>query len=141
MVEQHKPSLSAGRSDSSSPHRPCISVLTRSPVIAVLFTFAVAIYTVFRHHRGSDPFAARGILYTIVRLVIEIIVFLLWVGSAALALRPHGGCDPKTGHRGPNSEGQDWCWGNPGKLNPHWDYTNQPLITWDIAIAFSFVEM
>ncbi|CAF9916685.1 MAG: hypothetical protein HETSPECPRED_002981 [Heterodermia speciosa] len=110
-------------------------------VIAVLFTFAVAIYTVFRHHRGSDPFAARGILYTIVRLVIEIIVFLLWVGSAALALRPHGGCDSKTGHRGPGPKGQDWCWGNPGKFDPHWDYTNQPLITWDIAIAFSFVEI
>ena len=116
-------------------------MLTRPSVVAVLFTFAVAIYTVIQHHRGSNPFAAHGTIYTIVRLVIEIIVFLLWIGSAALALRPHGGCDTKTGHRGPSLSGEDRCWGNPGHPDPSWKYTNQPLITWDLAIAFSFVEM
>ena len=141
MVEQRKRSPSAGRSDFSSENRRCISMLTRPSVVAVLFTFAVAIQTVFQHHRGSNPFAAHGTIYTIVRLVIEIIVFLLWIGSAALALRPHSGCDTEKGQRGPGPNGEDWCWGKPGQADPHWDYTNQPLITWAIAIAFSFVEM
>ena len=139
MVGQHQRSPSAGRSDSSFAVR-CISMLTIPPVIAVLFTFAVAIYTVVQHHRGSNPFTAHGTLYTIVRLVIEVIAFFLWIGSAALALRPHGGCDPK--HRIPSSTGEDRCWRNPDvKDGPSWKYTNQPLITWDLAIAFSFVEM
>ena len=99
----------------------------------------MAIYTVVQNHRRSNPFAAHGTIYTILRLVIEIIVFLLWVGSAALALRPHGGCDPA--HRSPGSAAEDRCYRNPGHYDPSWKYTNQPLITWDLAIAFSFVEM
>ena len=104
----------------------------------MLFTFAVAIYTLFQHHRGSNPFSAHGTMYTVLRLVIEIIVFLLWIGSAALALRPHGGCDI---HHRTSASGEDRCYKNSSGDGPSWKYTNQPLITWDIAIAFSFVEM
>ena len=113
---------------------------SRHIVVAVLFTLAVAGYSSFAHFRGNDPFKARGTMYTIARLVLEVILFLLWIGSAVLALRPHGGCDIK--HRGPSATGEDRCWKDPSKEDTQsWKYTNQPLITWDIAIAFSFVEM
>lgn len=107
----------------------------------MLFTLVVASYTVITHHRTSNPFAARGAVYTIIRLAVEIITFLLWIGSAVLALRPHGGCDPE--HRSAKDAGEDRCFkhGSGGDPNPNWKYTDQPLITWDIAIALSFVEM
>ncbi|KAG6994124.1 hypothetical protein G7Y79_00047g083500 [Physcia stellaris] len=107
-------------------------------VVAVLFTLVVASYTVITYHRTSNPFAARGAVYTIVRLAVEILTFLLWVGSAVLALRPHGGCDPQ--HRSSDS-GQDRCYKHTDSPDPNWKYTEQPLITWDIAITLSFVEI
>ena len=107
-------------------------------VVAVLFTLVVASYTVITHHR-SNPFAARGAAYTIVRLVVEILTFLLWIGSAVLALRPHGGCDIE--HRSAKDAGEDRCFKHTDTPDPNWKYTEQPLITWDLAIAVSFVEM
>lgn len=114
-------------------------MLTIVPVVAVLFTLVVASYTVITHHRTSNPFAARGAVYTIVRLAVEILTFLLWIGSAVLALRPHGGCDPQ--HRSPKDEGEDRCYEHSNGDGKNWKYTDQPLITWDIAIALSFIEM
>ena len=115
--------------------------LTGITVISVLFTFALGIHAAWQQKKGNNPFAGHGKAYTIGRLVLEILTFLLWVGSAVLALRPHGGCDfPK--HRGTNTaNGQDTCWKHEKGGKPNWKYTSQPIISWDIAIACSLVEV
>lgn len=116
--------------------------LTPTVVIAVLFTLAVAAHTIWQQHRGSNPFSGRGAVYTIARLVLEILTFLLWVGSAALALQPHGGCD-RPEYRSDEGSDVDWCFKHKlaDPLDPHWEYTDQPNTTWIVAIACSFVEM
>ena len=117
-----------------------VQELTESPVIAVLFTFAISAHTCWQQFRGSNPFSGRGAIYTIIRLVLEILAFLLWVGTAVLALRPHGGCDDA--HRD-TVEGIDACfkYSDDRTDNPGWRYTDQPKTTWIVAIACSFVEM
>lgn len=100
----------------------------------------MTIHTIVSHHRGN-PFADKGKIFTFVRLGVEALTILLWIASATLMLRHKKGCDP----RGPREgDSQDTCWNGEknakdGKGGFAW--TNQPLVTWDIAIAFSFVEI
>ncbi|KAL8954659.1 MAG: hypothetical protein Q9193_007151 [Seirophora villosa] len=103
-------------------------------VIASIFTFAVTIYSIFTYHR-SNPFSGGSATITIARLAAEVVVFLLWVASAALMLRPRGGCENKHKRIDGNTV---FCW------NDAWEdgkrYDNQPIRTWDTAIAISLIE-
>ncbi|KAI4085772.1 MAG: hypothetical protein LQ344_008145, partial [Seirophora lacunosa] len=108
-------------------------------VIASIFTFAVTIYSIFSHHR-SNPFLGGTATITIARLAVEIVVFLLWVASAALMLRPRGGCENK--HKPtegtPEALNTVFCW-NDAWADPK-RYDNQPIRTWDTAIGISLIE-
>lgn len=95
-------------------------------------TFAAAGYAIFIHHR-SNPFADRGKIYSLVRLGLEAIVFLLWIATAILMLRNKNGC----GHR-LVAAGVDVC--RAETKNPI-KWVDHPFISWDIAVAFSFIEM
>lgn len=80
------------------------------------------------------------------RLAAEAVVFLLWIATAVLMLRPKGGCpepDKTTGypvHDVQNADGQ--------KVNicatsekSFFQWTDQPRTEWNVAVAFDFVEM
>jgi len=56
----------------------------------------------------------------------------MWIGTATLLLRPKGGCAERV------LRGADSC-SDDGKKWKEW--SDQPVISWDIAIAFTFVEM
>ncbi|KAL8921345.1 MAG: hypothetical protein Q9172_004073 [Xanthocarpia lactea] len=113
-------------------------------VISSIVTFAITIHSIFTHHR-SNPFSGGSTKYTIARLAAEVLVFLLWVASAALMLRPRGGCQWKdavpTG-RGNIFEGQQACWkyqeGREGEFIHLYD--DQPIVTWTVAIVLSLIE-
>ncbi|MCJ1262333.1 hypothetical protein MMC22_002203 [Lobaria immixta] len=107
-------------------------------VITSILTFAVTVHTIVSHHRGN-PFADKGKIFTFVRLGVEALTILLWIASATLMLRHKKGCDP----RRVRGDGQNTCWNGEKDFedNDGIAWTDQPLITWDIAIAFSFVEM
>lgn len=99
----------------------------------------MTIHTIVSHHRGN-PFADKGRIFTFVRLGVEALTILLWIASATLMLRHKKGC----GHRGPRlGDNRDTCWNSEkdAKDGVGFAWTDQPLITWDIAIAFSFFEM
>ncbi|KAL8805770.1 MAG: hypothetical protein Q9223_003835 [Gallowayella weberi] len=110
-------------------------------VISSIFTLAITAHSIFTHHR-SNPFSGGSNLYTIARLVAEILVFLLWVASAALMLRPRGGCENKGAiekGKGYQFEGQQACYrtdnGDYMRL-----YSDQPIKTWIVAIALALIE-
>ena len=63
----------------------------------------------------------------------EVFIFFLWIATATLMLRPKGGCKDRV-----PEGGRDVC-PEAGKSVKNW--TDQPVITWDIAIAFTFVQM
>ncbi|KAL8858539.1 MAG: hypothetical protein Q9178_004833 [Gyalolechia marmorata] len=133
-------------------------------VISSIVTFAITIHSMsaqaphprsyhpqvankgprFTHHR-SNPFSGGSTKYTIARLATEVLVFLLWVASAALMLRPRGGCQWKdevpTG-RNNMFEGQQACWkyqeGREGEFIHLYD--DQPIVTWTVAIVLSLIE-
>ncbi|KAL8746547.1 MAG: hypothetical protein Q9184_007730, partial [Pyrenodesmia sp. 2 TL-2023] len=106
-------------------------------VISSIFTFAVTVYSIFTHHR-SNPFSGGTATITIARIAAEVLVFLLWVASAALMLRPRGGCEQKH----PPTIGDDtksqYCWNDAWKDGKKYD--DQPIVTWNIAIAISLIE-
>lgn len=106
----------------------------RCIVITSIFTFAVTIYTIIIYHR-NNPFAGHGKAFTFARLGVEALVFLLWIASATLMLRPKSGCHPRNPPGNP-----DACFNGNHDSHPK-KWADQPLITWDIAIGFSFVEM
>ncbi|KAI4203598.1 MAG: hypothetical protein LQ350_001788 [Teloschistes chrysophthalmus] len=112
-------------------------------VIASIFTFAVSVHTIFTHHR-SNPFSGGSAMYTIARLLAEIVVFLLWIAAAGVMIRDvkhPGGCEnfgPDTNHK----DGPNYCWRVPfpkTESNPR-RYDSRPLKTWDTAIAAALVE-
>ena len=110
--------------------------LTPSPVIAFLFTLALTLQSLVLSHMKSNPFSGGSRTRTIIRLVAEIIVCLLWIATVAELLRKRDGC----GARGKID--RNMCFKNaeaPG-TSGH-PYQDHPEITWDVSIAFSFVEM
>lgn len=86
------------------------------------------------HHLTSNPFSGGSATRTTLRLVAEAVVFLLWIATAVLMLRPKGGCGARD-----IAKGLDVC---EGKGKDHFRlHSDQPLARWDIGIAFDFVEM
>ncbi|KAL8832810.1 MAG: hypothetical protein Q9170_004732 [Blastenia crenularia] len=122
-------------------------------VITSIFTFAISIYSMyvqtlsthsppkaphlFITHR-SNPFSGGTLTITIARIAAEVLVFFLWVASAALMLRPRGGCENK--HK--PTEGTDlnsqYCWNDAWKNGKKYD--DQPIKTWDVGIAVALIE-
>lgn len=93
-------------------------------VITSVITFGVTGYGIFLHHRGN-PFAGGSKLATLARIFAEIITALLWVATATLMLRHKAGCE----HRE-----LEYC-------RPNKKWVDRPLVTWTVAIAFSFIQM
>ncbi|MCJ1323543.1 hypothetical protein MMC10_000204 [Thelotrema lepadinum] len=90
-------------------------------VIASLLTILVTVHGVFAHIR-SDPFAKHhGRVYTLIRVLIDIILFLFWIGTATLLIRP-----------------QQW---SDESLNPSYGGSLPPTVPWTIGEVFSFVEI
>lgn len=94
-------------------------------VITSVITFGVTGYRIFLHHRGN-PFAGGSKLATLARFFADIITALLWVATATLMLRHKSGCDDRID--------STFC-----RPNKRW--VDRPLVTWTVAIAFSFLEM
>lgn len=118
------PWLSAVRNTAS--HLPTKSYETNAgTVITSVITFGVAGYGIFLHHRGN-PFAGGSKLATIARFFAEIITALLWVATATLMLRHKSGCEHMI----------DGVYCRPNKK-----WVDRPLVTWTVAIAFSFIQM
>jgi hypothetical protein len=88
--------------------------------------------TIWIQHR-SNPFSGGSRTHTISRIGAELIGFLLWIATATLMLRPKGGCLQRE-----QDKGFDVCFKDE---KPFKNWTDQPVITWNIAIAFAFVEM
>ncbi|MCJ1343853.1 hypothetical protein MMC31_002050 [Peltigera leucophlebia] len=95
-------------------------------VITSVITFGVTGYGIFLHHR-QNPFAGGSKLATLARVFAEIITALLWVATATLMLRHKGGCENR-------SIDGIYC-----RANKKW--VDRPLVTWTVAIAFSFVQI
>ena len=87
-------------------------------------------------HMKSNPFSGGSRTRTIIRLVAEVIVFLLWVASAVMLLRKRDGCGIRA-----IADGQDRCWKNAHDKSHGIKWTDHPTISYDLSIAFSFVEM
>ncbi|CAF9940924.1 hypothetical protein IMSHALPRED_002226 [Imshaugia aleurites] len=115
-------------------------------VIASIFTFALTLHNLITHHMNNNPFSGGSSIRTMLRLAAEAVVFLLWIATAVLMLRPKGGCpepDKTTGypvHDVQNADGQ--------KVNicatsekSFFQWTDQPRTEWNVAVAFDFVEI
>ncbi|KAI4280681.1 MAG: hypothetical protein L6R38_004257 [Xanthoria sp. 2 TBL-2021] len=107
-------------------------------VISSILTFAITVHSIFTHHR-SNPFSGGSTTYTIARLAAEILVFLLWVASAALMLRKREGCDYKKPADQGAYKGKQICY-REGDDKYARLYDDQPIVTWTVAIAVSLVE-
>ncbi|MCJ1409516.1 hypothetical protein MMC19_003597 [Ptychographa xylographoides] len=84
-------------------------------VIATLLTFVITGHGIWIYSR-KNPFAGHGKVYTYSRLALEILMILIWIGTASLSLR---------------NKGEDFS----QVLNL------PPFVQWDICIAFTFVEI
>lgn len=98
-------------------------------------TFAVTIHTIVSLHR-KNPFAGNGKVFTFVRFGVEALTILLWIAAATLMLRHKNGCSPRGA-----PDGSDRCYNGVQDTSDGIPWSDQPLISWDVAIAFSFVEM
>ena len=74
-------------------------------------------------------------------------MFLLWIATAVLMLRPKKGCpelDSTTSHypvhRTTDDDGNKINVCQTGETS-FYEWTDQPRTEWDIAVAFDFVEM
>ena len=81
-----------------------------------------------------------------IRLAAEALIFLLWIATAVLMLRPKGGCPEPNQTKGyPVHDTKDL---DGKKVNicatseyTSFQWTDQPRTEWNIAVAFDFVEM
>ncbi|KAL8935628.1 MAG: hypothetical protein Q9216_005334, partial [Gyalolechia sp. 2 TL-2023] len=105
-------------------------------VITSIATFVVTAYSIFTHHR-SNPFSGGTATITIARIAAEVLVCLLWIASAALMLRPRGGCEQKHPPTDVDTETQ-YCWNDDWKDGKRYD--DQPIATWNTGIAIALVE-
>jgi hypothetical protein len=96
-------------------HHPSYTQAYTATVIATLFTIFVTAHGIWCYSR-KNPFAGHGRAYNIARMVLELFMILIWIGTASLMLR----------------------WKDE-------DYTQvlnlPPFVQWDICIAFTFIEM
>ena len=81
-----------------------------------------------------------------IRLAAEALVFLLWIATAVLMLRPKGGCpepNQTTGYPVHDTKDLDGNKVNICATSEHssFQWTDQPRTEWNIAVAFDFVEM
>jgi len=124
---------------SSSVHRGWWNNVTGAIAIGVitsLITFAIIGHAIFTQIR-SNPFSSRGSIYQIVRLVIEVVTFLLWVATLVLMLRHKGGCD---GNRSRTEQGITICYYDEKNDKAFKLRSDQPTIQWWVAVAFGLVE-
>lgn len=112
-------------------------------VITSIFTFALTLHNLITHHMNSNPFSGGSATRTIIRLAAEAVVFLLWIATAVLMLRPKGGCPDENPNGFPihdpkNEEGMNTCQTSEtsGRL-----WSDQPRTEWNVAVAFDFVEI
>lgn len=115
------------------PHLLAPTPIDLFSVITFILTLAVTVHTIWTYHRSS-PFTGHGKTFTFVRLGVEALVFLLWIATAALMLRGKGGCRYSR-----TDNGLDWCWDKEGDTGIR--TTERPLVSWNVAVAFTFVEM
>lgn len=113
-------------------------------VIASIATFTVTLHNIITTHMKSNPFSGGSATRTAIRMAAEALVFLLWIATAVLMLRPKGGC-PEEDNRSsdypvhiPNADGVNVC--ATGE-NSFYLWSDQPRTEWNIAVAFDFVEM
>ncbi|KAL8943721.1 MAG: hypothetical protein Q9211_000892 [Gyalolechia sp. 1 TL-2023] len=106
-------------------------------VITSIFTFAITAYSIFSHYR-SNPFSGGTATITIARVTAEVAVFLLWVASAALMIRPRGGCEQKHPPISGGDTKAQYCWNDDWKDGKKYD--DQPIATWNTGIAISLLE-
>lgn len=117
-------------------------------VITSVFTFALTLHSLVTHHLNSNPFSGGSATRTIIRLAAEALVFLLWIATAVLMLRPKGGC-PERDQTGPSGYPVHDVTNEAGqKVNvcatsekTFFQWTNQPRTEWNVAVAFDFVEI
>ncbi|KAL9136886.1 MAG: hypothetical protein Q9175_001916 [Cornicularia normoerica] len=113
-------------------------------VIASISTFALTLHNLITHHMNRNPFSGGSATRTMIRLAAEALVFLLWIATAVLMLRPKGGCpdvnkpDHYPVHNPKNEHGLNVCATSEttGRL-----WTDQPRTEWNVAVAFDFVEI
>ena len=84
-------------------------------VFSSIFTFAVTGYGIYNQHH-LNPFAGHGILYTLLRMALEIFVTLLWLATVVLMLRRKTEDFRKA-------------------------FDRPPFTQWGITVAFALVEM
>lgn len=125
LVDEHKRGPGCRRYAILPANLPTKSYETYAgTVITSVITFGVTGYGIFLHHRGN-PFAGGSKLATIARFFAEIITALLWVATATLMLRHKSGCENRSG---------EFC-------RPNKKWVDRPLVSWTVAIAFSFIQM
>ena len=112
-------------------------------VISSIFTFALTLHNLITHHLKSNPFSGGSVTRTIIRLTTEALVFLLWIATAVLMLRPKGGCPEPDQANGsyPYHDTKDNLNVCATSETTGYEWTNQPRTEWNIAIAFDFIEM
>ena len=111
-------------------------------VIATIFTLAVTLHTIITSHLKRNPFSSPSTFATITRLAVEVLVFLLWIASVTLMLRPKGGCDRDEGQFGKFND-RDACFPQGGENHEgdHFWTDENPGWRWNLGVAFGFVEM
>ncbi|KAL2040575.1 hypothetical protein N7G274_006554 [Stereocaulon virgatum] len=104
-------------------------------IISVILTFATTLHTIISNHLNKNPFSGGSTIRTVLRIAVEVVMLLLWIATATLMLRKKN-CE----YRKTNLDGVDMCYAsstdNTGKR-----WTDQPTISWDMCIAFTFVEI
>jgi hypothetical protein len=111
------------------------STLISTTVISVILTFAITLHTIILNHLNKNPFSGGSTMRTILRIAIEVVMLLLWVATATLMLRKKN-CEL----RSTTLDGVDTCYAS-AKDTTGKRWTDQPTISWDVCIAFTFVEM
>ena len=100
-------------------------------VIASLFTFAITIHGIVRH-LAHYSYKSGSKIRTVIRVGCDAGLFLLWIAAATLLLRYPKDCSRVI---------DGFCFQPKNDSVEFKDLGNQPVTTWDVAIAFSFVEM
>ena len=125
--------LAVGGTSNPSRSPVCVHDSRKCTVITVILSFVVTLHGIITHHLKTNPFAGVSTARMVMRLVFEVVLFLLWIASATLLLRYPKNCDTQ-------ADGK--CF-KPvtGITTDFKDLGDQPVAPWDAAIALSFAEM